>query len=494
MTVEIEEMDMDATRAAAQALLDGVDGDLVGAAAERFEVLRRHAKELQERDRRRNDDLRRITAAAQDGSGEFRLERGAAGDYDSDPLREPRSAEDWRDRRISNPWDMRGMQTFGRDPDQLAGEYRARALSAIERMPGASDNVRSAATRIIEDFDSKDSRLARFALATSTPAYMRAWSKMATNRVHALTPDEQRALAGAEQFRAMSLTDNAGGFLVPFQLDPSVIVQSDGVRNDLREAARVVIATGDVWHGVASTNVSWSFDSEAAEVSDDSTVFSQPSIPNYMARGFIPISIEAAADAANVAQEVGKLLAGGKLDLEGEKFITGTGSGEPTGIVTALTGTSSVVNATSDDTFAVADVYKLEGALPARYRRNASWLANNSIYNLVRGFDQYGGGGFWTNLVSDRPPLLLGRPALEAEAMDGTITTSGSVHNYAMIFGDLSNFVITDRLGMSVEFLPHLFGSNRRPTGQRGWFAFYRTGSDSCNDGGMRMLDVVSAS
>lgn len=428
--------------------------------------------------------------------GTFRTERGSAGDeYDLDPLREPRSAEDWRDRRFKDPWNLSEVRTWGREPEQLAGEYRSRALSAIEQMPGASDNIRRAATSIIERFDSADSRLARHCLVTSTPAYLRAWSKLAANKSTTLTPDEQRAIGHVEQFRAMSLTDNAGGYMIPFQLDPTVIVTSDGVRNDLRQAARVVVATGDVWHGVSSTNVSWSFDSEAAEVSDDSTTFGQPSIPNYMARGFIPISIEASMDAANVAQEVGLLLAGGKQDLEGTKFITGSGSGEPTGIVTALTGTSSVVNALADDTFAIADVRNLQGQLPARYRPNASWLANNLIYNLVRGFDTYGGGSFWGDQIGDRPPTLMNRPVYEAEAMDGTITTSGSVHNYAMIFGDLSNFVITDRLGMAVEFIPTLFStSNNRPSGQRGWFAYYRTGSNSVNSGGMRMLDVVSAS
>ncbi len=427
--------------------------------------------------------------------GTFRTERGSAGDeYDRDPLREPRSAEDWRDRRFKNPWNLSEVRTWGREPEQLAGEYRSRALSAIEMMPGASDNIRRAATSIIERFDSKDSRLARHCLVTSTPAYLRAWSKLATGQQFNLTQDEQRAISAVQQFRAMSLTDNAGGYLVPFQLDPTVIVTSDGVRSDIRQIARQVVATGDVWHGVSSANVSWSFDSEAAEVSDDSTTFGQPSIPNYMARGFVPISIEASMDEQNVAQEVGRLLAGGKLDLEAGKLITGGGSGEPTGIVTALTGTSSVVNALADDTFAIGDVRNLQGQLPARYRPNASWLANNLIYNLVRGFDTYGGGSFWGNQIGDRPATLMGRGTYEAEAMDGTITTSGSVHNYAMIFGDFSNFVITDRLGMAVEFIPTLFHtSNNRPSGQRGWFAYYRVGSDSVNDGAFRMLDVVSA-
>ena len=41
----------------------------------------------------------------------------------------------------------------------------------------------------------------------------------------------------------------------------------------------------------------------------------------------------------------------------------------------------------------LADVYTLQGSLPARYRSNASWLANNLIYNKVRQFDTAGGAG-----------------------------------------------------------------------------------------------------
>jgi HK97 family phage major capsid protein len=411
--------------------------------------------------------------------------QGSRDEYDRDSILEPDSIEDCRFR---DPWDLSEVRTFGRDADAVSGELRARALSAIAKMPGASDNVRQAATNIIERFDSKDSRLARFALVTSKPAYLRAWSKLACGKGHSLTDVEQRAIADVEQFRAMSLTDNAGGYLVPFQLDPTVIITSSGVRSDLRQVARQVVATGDVWNGVSSQNVSWSFDSEGSEVSDDSPSFAQPSIPNYMARGFVPISIEAAMDEQNVAQEVGRLLAGGKEELEATKLTTGSGTGEPTGIITALAAASPSVSVQTAGTatFALADVYALQGALPARFRGNASWLANNLTYNKVRQFDTAGGGGFWANLTSDRPPQLLNRAALESEAMASTTATGDKI----AVFGDFSNYVITDRLGMAVEFIPHLVGANRRPTGQRGWFAYYRVGADSVNDNGFRMLTV----
>lgn len=454
-----------------------------------FDEVDQHRKRLE-----RANDLKRIErvdSKVDQSIRGLRLVPGTSGgrsDYDRDGILEPDSVEDCR---FKNPWDMSDMRTYGRDTGELASELRARALSAIEKMPSANDKIRAAATDIIEQFDTKDSRLARHALVTSQPAYMRAFGKLAMNKGHTLSDIEQRAVAQVEEFRAMSLTDAAGGYLVPFQLDPTVIITSSGVRSDIRQVARQVVATGDVWHGVSSTNVSWSFDAEGSQVSDDSTTFAQPAIPNYMARGFVPISIEASMDEQNVAQAVGTMLAGGKQDLEGTKLIVGAGSTEPTGIITALVaaGGSVVVDSATTDTFALADVFTLQGSLPARYRANASWLSNNLIYNKIRQFDTARGGGFWTDLNADRPPQLIGRSAVEAEAMDGVITPSAE--NYALVFGDFENFVITDRLGMAVEFIPHLVGANQRPTGQRGWFAYYRVGSDLTNASGFRLLDVT---
>ncbi|MFJ7100185.1 phage major capsid protein [Streptomyces albogriseolus] len=405
--------------------------------------------------------------------------------YDADPILNPDSVED---RRFRNPWDLSEVRTFGRSKGEVAQELRARALSAVEKMAGANDAVRAAGTAILERWDDADSRIAKLCLATSSPEYLRAWAKVASGRGHMIAPEEQKALE-----RAMSLTDTAGGYLVPFQLDPTVIITANGSRNQIREAARTVVATGDVWNGVSSGAVAWSWDAEATEVSDDAPSFAQPSIPVYKAQGFVPISIEALEDEANVTQEVARLLSFGRDVLEAAAFVSGTGVGQPTGIVTALAGTASVVTPTTAETFAAADIYKLDGALPARYRTGASWLANRSVYNLVRQFDTNGGAQMWERIGADVPPQLLGRPALEAEDMDASFDPAAAGDNHLMVYGDFSNYVIADRVGMTVEFIPHLVGANRRPTGQRGWYAYYRVGADSVNDAAFRMLNVATA-
>lgn len=474
--------------------LDGKD-DLSAADEQLFDELTREFAEVDAHRRKLERDaaLAKVRGAAKvsertPAAAQLRTERGApyggSDGYDADPILNPDSVEDCRFR---NPWDVSEIRTFGRSRGQVAREFRARALSAIEKLPAATDRIRSTATNIIEQWDDGDSRISRMCLATSSPEYLRAWSKVASGRGHMVTPDEQRALE-----RAMSLTDANGGYLVPFQLDPTVIITSDGSRNQIRQAARTVVATGDVWNGVSSGAVSWSWDAESSEVSDDSTTFSQPTVPVHTARGFVPITMEALEDEANVTMEVARLLAFGKDTLEAAAFTTGSGSGQPTGIVTALAAASPSVTVApgTAETFAAADLYKTDSELPARYRSGASWLGHRSTYNAVRQFDSSGGSQMWERVGADQPAQLLGRPALEAEDME-SLDASATATGRILVYGDFSNYVIADRIGMTVEFIPHLFHtSNNLPKGQRGWFAHYRTGADSVNDGAFRLLAI----
>jgi HK97 family phage major capsid protein len=512
----IREIEQELSRLAELDTLRPEDEEYLREITDEFDTVNEHRKRLE-----RESQAARVRAVAQSipvrGPGGARLAPGTGGGvsghaldpfsdqrgtmsgsgatidptagFDRDAYLEPDSIED---RRFHNPWDLGNVRTFGRSRESINGELRARALSAVEKMPQANDRIRAAATDVLERWDDKDGALSRMCLATSSPMYLRAFSKVAGNREHMLTNDEKTCL---DQVRAMSLTATAGGYLVPFQMDPTVIVTANGSQNDIRRLARQVIATGNVWNGITASAVSWSWDAEGAQVSDDSPTFASPGIPNFKAQGFVPISIEAIEDAANVGATIGTLLAEGRDVLEAAAFVLGTGVGQPKGIVTALTGTGSVVNSGTADTLAVGDLYTVQGSLPSRYRRNSSWLANNLFYNRVRQFDTAGGSALWAQLGAGRPPDLLGRPIFEAEDMDGVITATAE--NYMTIFGDFSNYCITDRIGMTVEFIPNLFRQTAagagfgQPTGQRAWYAYYRTGADVLNAAAFRMLNVT---
>jgi hypothetical protein len=60
-------------------------------------------------------------------------------------------------------------------------------------------------------------------------------------------------------------------------------------------ASVITIGTRE-WKGVSSAGVTASYDAEAAEVSDDSPRFAQPTITSAMGRAFVPFSIELSMD------------------------------------------------------------------------------------------------------------------------------------------------------------------------------------------------------
>lgn len=375
-------------------------------------------------------------------------------------------------------------------------EIRARALTAIERMAEVPDQIRQAASHVVKKLPGA---VARRVLLTGSDAYRSAFQKMLVGQGNLLTPAEQEA------FRtALSLSDAAGGYAVPFLLDPTIISTKNITTNPFRRLATVKQGVADSWNGVSSAGVTASFDSEAAEVSDDSPTLAGPSVTAHMARAFVRGSIEISMDWAGIEDDLRVLFQEGKDDLEGSKMAVGSGSGEPYGIVTALAGSASEINAAADDTFAIADVYSIETALPPKYRlvtlngdqttSRASWVAAHFWYNKIRQFDTGGGAGLLEYLGAGLPPKLLGHPMYEASGMDSSLTTSGAVSNFAMVIGDFRYYVIYDRIGLNIEFIPHLFHtSNNLPSGQRGWFAYWRVGADSVNDDAFRLLDVPSA-
>ena len=468
------------TRAKEEGSLLADDEKKWGELTEEFDELAEQKRSLE-----READMLRVkqqNVARSGGRGGTAVERGTDM-LDSDPLGDPDSIDE---HRFRNPWDTSEIR-LGLNPASRAQELRSRALSAIEKMSGATDQRRQAATNIVEQYDTNDARIAQQVLATSSPEYVRAFGKLARSQgqLGMLTAEERDAVS-----RAMSLLDTAGGFLVPFQLDPTVILTSDGSMNDIRRIARTVVATGDVWNGVSAGAVAWSFDAEADEVSDDTPGFLQPTVTVRTARGFVPISVEAYMDENNVTAEVGRLLAQGKDDLEATVFVTGAAAiTEPIGLLDPLGGVPAtagdIVPSAVADTVAIDDLFTVHGSLPARYRQRAAWLATNAFYNTIRALDP----SVYANLADGLSNTLLGRSTYEAEAMDGVVTAGAE--NYMAVFGDFSNYVIADRIGTVVEFIPHLFGANQRPTFQRAWAAYYRVGAGIVNPGGFRVYNVT---
>lgn len=381
--------------------------------------------------------------------------------------------------------------------------------------PGAQlGEVRSAALRVLDDkrsaghlspaqLDHLDGLIrstdrntdgnwiAQAVVLTETPEYRSAFAQVITQQNPVLSAPEAEALRNFQQFRAASLTDNAGGYGVPALADPSIILTSQGTLNPVRRVARNVTITADKWYGVSSDGVSWSWDGEAAEVSDDAPTLAQPTITAHKAQGFIPYSIEIAADygrgGSDFASEMARMLGEGYDELLAVALVNGAGDGsnQPVGVLTALVANTNVyVTPTTDGSFGFEDVHLMWAAIPDRARANAHWLGNPQTFSYLATYgDSFGSR---TASMDGTPRELRGRPILESSQMPLFSGTTGDAS--ILIVGDFGKYVVANRAGMAVEVVPHLFGSNRRPTGQRGLYAYARVGADVVDDLAFRLL------
>jgi HK97 family phage major capsid protein len=372
-------------------------------------------------------------------------------------------------------------------------EARDQALRLLDDRQ-ASAHLRSDQKDEVEKQVRRNTDIARRVLVTETEDYRTAWMKLITQPQPILTAEENRAVQAYMEYRAMSEgTTTAGGFGIPVFIDPSIILTAQGTDNPFLELARQVDVNTNQWKGVSSAGVTWAFNyAEGSAVSDSSPTLAQPVVPIYMARGFLPYSIELGQDYPGFADEMATLLSAGYDELLVDKFTRGAGTGslEPTGILTALSANTNVrVALTTGGTVGAPDPYKVWQALPQRFRRNATWLMSVATNNAIR---QLGTANvyhaFTVNLPQDWADTLFRRAVRESPYMPDNTTNTTAPIGIAVV-GDFSNYLIARRGGMSVELVPMLFDvTNNRPTGQRGWFAYSRIGGGSVNDLGFRLL------
>lgn len=374
-----------------------------------------------------------------------------------------------------------------------------RTIDFAVRSGHLPDHAAEKATVLIEHGPSEARGLAaRWAATAGSESYRTAFAKLLADpeRGHLLWSAEeadayrQVAEVHAELSRAMSTTGSAGGHMIPLSLDPAIMLTSDGSNNPLRQLARVVQTTSDSWTGVTSAGATSEWKAEAAQAADGSPTLGNPVIPMFFGDSFVPYSFELGMDGENFLQELAVVLRDSADDLMSIAYTTGGGTTDPQGIVTGLAGTASEINTTGTEALDASDPYALQNVLPARFSANAVFMSHIATANEYRQMVVANGGLTFPEL-RETPPTLLGKPWHENSNMDGTINPAVTANNFALIYGDIRKaFIIADRIGSTIEFVPHLVGANQRPTGQRGALLWFRTGSEVVVPEAARLLDV----
>ena len=394
--------------------------------------------------------------------------------------------------RTANPWANIGEGIVSRNAS--AADLVSRAESALE---ATAEVVPEGGDRIVDAMRAHPES-APIILARSNPAYRSAFDKVLRNPErawHTFTSAESEAFAAVEAARAsMSTSTGTAGYLIPLDLDPSVIIANAGAANPFRQISTVVQSPANSHRVITSAGSDAQWLAENTAHSDASPTFGALDIALHKQSQWITGSYEIVQDGALLAENIANIAADARDRLEASAFAVGSGSGAPYGVVTRVAAvTASRVSPTTGGSFttaSVADIHKVFDALPARARQSQklAWIANNSIYSVIRQMSPSANGStFWTELGDALPQHLLGAPRYESSAMTSTVTTGSNL----ILAGDFSKFVIVDHMaGPSLEAVSNVVDGSGVPTGTRGWIFWTRTGADVSDASQMRLLQL----
>lgn len=403
-------------------------------------------------------------------------------------------------RTPENVFDMAAYRTRATSIDDVAALWRDGAKRVNEQAAYEThdqDKVRAFVERLLSKDPSADPRdsFAHRMLTAGNPQYDIAYGKMLLGKP--LSSHEEHLIK-----MAVSNTGLGSESPVPVTIDPTVLLTSDGATNPLRAISRTVTITGNTWQGISSAGVSVAYEAELSVVADQTPDFDAPTAEVQKAHGWVEFSIEVDQDWGSFRAELARMFQDAKDVKEAEKFLFGTGTNEPQGLLAYYDADDAeVIDSDSVGAIGLVDFEALAAALPPRFDSGGRWLANKALYQSVRALAAAASRfDVWVPLAQGFPQspggsgaqqyTLLGYPTNVASEMSTALTTGGEE---VAILGDFGRgFIIVDRIGLNTELVPLVPQTGGRPRGSRGLYVYFRNTSQVVARNAFRILRVAT--
>lgn len=264
-----------------------------------------------------------------------------------------------------------------------------------------------------------------------------------------------------EVTNAYSETDpSAGGFLVPEEM--RAMIMSLALEQSIMRSRATVITMSSLTTSIpyvdATTHVGSVFGGmvfywvgESTAPSKTEARFGKVKLEANKLMGAAAIPNELYADAAALTTWLNSAAPLGIAFYEDLAFLTGSGVGQPLGLLNSEA-LVSYDRATASD-LTPADIYGMFARMLPQSLGNAVWLVNQkSLPQIFELAQAVGTGGAPVNIldISAGPRMsLLGRPLIVTEK----IPTLGSAND--LLFIDPSYYLIGDRQGVSLDYSEH---------------------------------------
>ena len=261
--------------------------------------------------------------------------------------------------------------------------------------------------------------------------------------------------------------DSEGGYLAPDEYQKTLIDALQD-QNIIRPLANVIqTESGERKIPVVASHGTASWMDEEAAYTESDEAFGQVSIGAFKLGTMIKVSEELLRDSVfDLPSYIAKEFARRIGAAEEEAFLTGNGTGKPTGLLNATGGAQTGVTAAAQDAITFDEVIDLFYSLRAPYRKNAVFITSDTTMKALRQLKNGSGDYIWQpSIKAGTPDTILNRPVYTSVYMPQM-----AKGKKAMLFGDLSYYWIADRQGRSFKRLNELYAA----TGQVGFLASER--------------------
>lgn len=255
-------------------------------------------------------------------------------------------------------------------------------------------------------------------------------------------------------------TDGEGGYLVPTEYDRRLI-QAMEEENIMRRLGTVIRTSGERKINIAANKPAAAWIEEGQALTWGEATFDQKTLDAHKLKVAIKVTEELLYDSmfnleSYILNAFGKALS----NAEETAFMTGDGSGEPTGLFDTTNG-GTLYKTVTDKNFKADDILDLIYALKRPYRGKAKFIMNDATVAAVRKFKDATGNYLWQpSFVAGEPDRLAGYE----------LYTSAYAPTTGIAYGDMSYYNIGDRGQRSFQTLKELFAGN----GQIGYVATER--------------------
>lgn len=313
--------------------------------------------------------------------------------------------------------------------DTLFAEYDKadKAVTAEERYLDAQRRQAEEASQRQED------NRAGTAMA-SDPQYRRAFGEYLIGGMNGLSPESRSLIE-----QRASIAGLTAGVLIPSELAGSIEIALKNY-GGMFEAAQTITTTGGgdlSYPTVNDTTAKATIVAEYEQSTKRTPTFGSVVLKAYTYRTpIIPVSLELLQDSAfDLDSLLSQLLTESFGRGINEHLTTGTGTGQPKGIVTCATALEENASATA---ISLDDIIALVSGVDSNYAKVGSFMFNHkTLWELAKIKDDTGNYIWQENARVGNPGTLFGKPYVINDDMADI-----GAGNASVLFGDLSKYKI----------------------------------------------------